>query len=177
MLTVTILIGSALTCSTSAIPKMSNLGTGCLWIACVLLLAPSASRATEESKPALLGRTMWSAFECGAFAEDSGERQEAQRLYSFGIEAGRQFLVAVRAGSVTKEELSSSVPVGVTLRLGGASDEFIIGRIFEGALHDAMDRIWYDSDDFTQSRPRSEELRKLAAEVLYRRGNCELVGR
>lgn len=156
---------------------MSYFRNGCLQIIYVLLLAAVDSSATEVSEPALLGRTMWSAFECGAFAENSGEQQEAQRLYSYGTEAGRQFLEAVRAGSVTKEALDSSVPVGVMLRLGGASDDFIIGRIFEGALHEAMDRIWYDSDDFTQSRPRSEELRKLAAEELYRGANCELMGR
>ncbi|MYD93795.1 MAG: hypothetical protein F4Y02_08900 [Chloroflexi bacterium] len=157
--------------------KMRKLVLGCSCIASFLLLfASTDSEATEISERALLGRTMWSAFECGAFGESSGQQQEAERLYSHGIGAGRQFLQAIRAGSPTEEELRQSTPVGVMLRLGGDSDDFIIGRIFEAALEEALAKVWYDADDMHRTNPRPETLRKLEAEASYGSSNCELMG-
>jgi hypothetical protein len=71
------------------------------------------------------------------------------------------------------------VPVGVLLRLGGPSKDFIIGRVYEGAAESGHDKIVSTDaaglpiQDPSQWRRGEEAI--LRAQHLYRTENCELL--
>ncbi len=66
-------------------------------------------------------------------AKAKDEPEEAQRLFEFGVDTGRGFVQAARDGEMSQEDFQQSVPLGVSMRLGGPSDDFMIGRIYESA--------------------------------------------
>ena len=71
----------------------------------------------------------------------SGGAKENERLFGIGLKAGRQFVEAVKNGQISPEAMRSEVPIGVTMYLAGPSVDFIIGRVFEGAMGDVYDDI------------------------------------
>jgi hypothetical protein len=121
---------------------------------------------------------MWSAFQCGTFAEMSGNEKEQARLFDVGLKAGRDFLDAVKTRQITPEVAKSEVPIGVSMLLGGPSTDFVIGRIFENALRDAYDDIVKMDNGFLLDSSKwvmDDELRKAKAQTRYLKGNCVLV--
>jgi hypothetical protein len=134
------------------------------------LLFTGSMALTAGAQSARDGRVMWSAFQCATFAELSGNTKEQERLFTIGVKAGRQFVEALQNGQISREALSSEVPIGVSMLLAGPSVDFIIGRIFENAMRDAYDNAVKDG-----TSRRDGELRKLEAEQKYLRGNCALI--
>tara|TARA_R110002167_G_scaffold366444_2_gene597244 strand:+ start:108391 stop:108867 length:477 start_codon:yes stop_codon:yes gene_type:complete len=109
----------------------------------IALMVTSAfsTKGLADDADARAARIMWSAFQCYSYADRAGLKEEAEGLFIVGYEAGQQFLSAARAGLITDKEASSNVPIIVTLLLGGPSDDFMIGRVFENAITDASDKI------------------------------------
>ena len=133
---------------------------------------------TAAAQSARNGRVMWSAFQCATFAELSGDTKEQERLFTAGVKAGRQFVEALQKGQISREAMSSEVPIGVTMLLAGPSVDFIIGRIFESAMGDAYDDIvkrkngmLLPVDDWV----RDDGLKKSIAQQKYSQGNCQLI--
>jgi hypothetical protein len=104
----------------------------------------TALNAVEEK--ALLGHIMWSAFQCSTYAELSGNlisenKSEQERLHLVGLNAGRTFLEAMKAGQISEQALREAVPINVLQRLEGPSNEFVIGKIYAAATGSARDEI------------------------------------
>jgi hypothetical protein len=140
-----------------------------------LLFSPVPSKAAEEK--ARLGRVVWSAFQCAAFAEMSGKKREHERLFEVAVKTGREFLEALKSGQISREAVNSEVPIGITIYLAGPSTDFILGRIFEAATGEAFDEIVKQDDDQTplQTWIQDEDLRTMKAITKYIRNNCVLI--
>ena len=110
--------------------------------AIVLSLACASITALNAAdEKALLGHIMWSAFQCSAFAELSENKNEQERLYLVGLNAGRTFLEAMKAGQISEQAVKDYVPISVLQRLEGPSNEFVIGKIYAAATGHAYDEI------------------------------------
>ena len=147
----------------------------------VLLIALGCSSllmAQEGGSSVNRARLMWSAFECGTFAELAEDQEEQQRLFLVGIEAGRSFLRDVQDETIQQSEYREA-PIGVLMLLGGPSIDFIIGRVFESAMGEAYDSVVKDDasgvemDDPGQWRRGESKAQR--GRLLYDQSNCELV--
>jgi hypothetical protein len=105
----------------------------------------------------------------------SGDGPEHERLFNAGYQAGTRLLA--RWEDMTEEERSEQ-PIAVLFRIGGPSNDFIIGRIFEAAVEDAHDRVVKRSDTgllMDTDQWRRGELAVRRAERVYRDANCALL--
>lgn len=142
----------------------------------LLTLLPQVALAAEEDAQA--ARFMWIAFECGTYAEMSGDRERQAALFERGMAAGRQFFSAVEAGTITEEEHRKHVPYVVPLLAAGPSVDFVLGRIFESAMNSAYDNV-VKKDLAGLPVPMERwsadaESKRSRAQLLYERGNCDL---
>jgi len=80
-----------------------------LLVAATLAACITVSNAVDEK--ALLGHIMWSAFECSALAELAENKSEQERLYLVGLNAGRTFLEAMKAGQISQQALNEQYPL------------------------------------------------------------------
>ncbi len=146
-------------------------------IAFAIAFSPQIALAAEEDAKAAM--VMWTAFECGTYAEMSGNSERQAALFERGMTAGRQFFAAIEAGTITEEEQQNNVPFIVRMLAAGPSIDFILGRIFENAMNSAFDDV-VKEDMAGMPLPMEEwlnddELEKSRAQVLYQRGNCDLL--
>lgn len=143
-------------------------------LAVAIASAPSQAQTTKQSPN--LGRLMWAAFVCSTYAELSHNQPEQKRLFTVGFDAGRRLL---DEWATLPEERQRNIPVGVLLRLGGPSVDFIIGRIFEGAADDAFDKVVKtDGSGRTITDPlkwAGDELKVVNAVNRYQHSNCALL--
>ena len=130
-----------------------------------LFWSPSLAQTSDAVDKARLARTVWSAFQCSTFAEMSGDKKEQARLFLVGLEAGRDFLEALKSGQISDDAMSKEVPVGVTLALQGPSPDFILGRIFENAVGALEISQWAKDDG----------LKKTKAQTEYGKHNCVFI--
>jgi len=101
-----------------------------------------ANAADEKAlEKALLGHIMWSAFQCSTYAELSDYKSEQERLHRVGLNAGRAFLEAKKAGQIPEQALREAVPINVLQRLEGPSNEAIIDTIYAAATGSARNYI------------------------------------
>lgn len=143
-------------------------------LACVLAALPAYAQSKAD-----LGRKSWSAFECSVLAELAGKRSEQERLFTVGLTSGREFIEALRNGEIQENDVRSSVPLLMLMRLGGPSTDFMIGRIYEAAVGTAYDDIVKKGDNGLElpieKWRMDDELKKMRADLLYLRGNCSLI--
>lgn len=140
-------------------------------VSLVLLLAAAAAPAQDSKSYARMGQATWSAFECSALAGHLKNSSEQQRLFAYGLAQGRDFIAAVRAGKVTREDLESGVPIGLLFLLEGPSADFMLGRIFESAMSHALDDVFKTADHFND-----DEIQQQLASTKFLTSNCRLVG-
>ena len=143
-------------------------------LAVAIASAPGRAQTTEQSPNP--GRLMWAAFVCSNYAELSHDEPEQERLFTVGYVAGRRLL---DEWPTLSEQRRRNIPVGVLLRLGGPSVDFIIGRIFAGAAEDAFDKVVKtDGSGRPITDPlkwAGEELKVVNAVNRYQRSNCALL--
>lgn len=142
-----------------------------------LVLLPSTSGASVEDAKA--ARVMWTAFECGTYAELSGEADRASELFATGLDAGRRFYAALEAGTMTDEELRQHAPMILGSLNAGPSVDFILGRVFQYAT-DAARADVSKEDQNGLPLPIEDwvfepELIATKADTLYSAGNCYLL--
>ncbi|AMN43365.1 hypothetical protein [Rhodoplanes sp. Z2-YC6860] len=138
-----------------------------LLVAATLAACTTVSNAADEK--ALLGHIMWSAFECSAYAELAEEKTEQERLYLVGLNAGRTFLEAMKAGQIPEQAVNEAVPINVLQRLKGPSNEMVIGKIHAAATGSARDEI------VKQKRSMWGSTQKQEARSTYANRNCILI--
>ncbi len=114
-----------------------------LLVAAALAASIAVSNAAENAadEKALAGHIMWSAFGCSAYAELAEEKTEQERLYLVGLNAGRTFLDAMKAGQIPEQVVNHYVPISVLQRLEGPSNEIVIGNIHAASTGSARDEI------------------------------------
>jgi hypothetical protein len=100
--------------------------------------------AAEENGTSFL---MWAAFRCSAFAQLSANQSEEARLFTVGLQAGREFLTAWQNGRVTDEDMHKRVPAIVIGLLKGPNPEFVLGRIFQEASDTASASVGNNSSN------------------------------
>jgi len=133
--------------------------------------------ASAENKPNI-AHVMWSAFSCAAYAEMSGNKQEQERLFKIGYDAGRAFVDGVKNKTITEAE-TKGAPIGVLMLMGGPTTDFIIGRIFESATADAYDKVVKEDSAglpiIDSSEWADDKLRVIRAKNKYQSSNCALI--
>lgn len=129
--------------------------------------------STNTSKEyAVMGRELWSAFQCSSWASIIGEGKEQERLFLFGYAQGEKFLAAAKAGKIENPDINQEVPIGVTMLVQGPTNDFILGRIFEGAQEESLDEVFKTGEEYN-----SVEMQKIVAGNKFRDGNCGLIGK
>jgi len=128
--------------------------------------------ARSSKEYAVMGRMTWSAFECSALASKIEDSVEAERLFLFGYEQGKEFLGALKAEKIKQEDISQEVPIGITMLLQGPSEEFILGRIHSFAEEEALDEVFKTGNEYN-----SDELQDVIARNEFQNSNCQLIGK
>jgi hypothetical protein len=141
--------------------------TKLLLAAAALAACVTGSHAADER--ALQGHVMWSAFECSAYAELAEEKTEQERLYLLGLNAGRTFVEAMKAGEIPEQAVNEAVPINVLQRLKGPSTEFVIGKIHAAATGSVRDEIARSKRSIWGSSLKQE------ARSAYSNRNCILI--
>lgn len=139
------------------------------WLTAILLTITTTAFGSEVH----LARASWSAFECSALARHMGDSDEVHRLFEYGFRAGKQFLEATEAGRIDNEAAQATVPVGFLWVSAGPTHDFIMGRVYERAVENAVEDVLAT----TQGLFPDESLRRLRAENGYSSRNCALLGR
>lgn len=121
---------------------------------------------------AIMGKQAFSAFQCSSWASKNDDQKEAERLFTFGYEQGKKFIGALGAQKIKQEDISSEVPIGVTMLLYGPSPDFMLGNIYSAAQEEALKDVFKTGDDFN-----ADEVQKIVAGNKFRDGNCQLIGK
>lgn len=139
---------------------------------------PATGAGAGAHEKSNLGRLTWSAFLCATYAELSGDGPEQKRLFDIGYEAGKEFLLGIRDGTISDADRQDA-PIGVIFLLGGPSDDFIIGRIFENAMGEAFDDVVKEDNAglpiLDPGNWADGELRVSRAQSKYQTSNCALI--
>ncbi|MCC6295962.1 MAG: hypothetical protein IT469_04570 [Pseudomonadales bacterium] len=108
----------------------------------------------------------------------SGNKKAQERLLEAGYNAGRAFIDGAKSKTIAEAEFREA-PLGVVMRLFGPTTDFIMGRIFEAAMDEAIDKVVKrDAEGFPildPSRWANNELKKVKAENQFHQSNCALI--
>ncbi|WP_375227890.1 hypothetical protein [Roseobacter sp. S98] len=137
----------------------------------VSMLLSSAANADVRD-----GFVTWASFECSHYAELAGRETEQNNHFERGYETAKRLLSELRTGAISKAEALEEFPIGLSMRLSGPSNDFIIGRVYEAATTNADDRV-IRRDDNGYPLPidqwiSNEELVMARANGLYLSSNC-----
>jgi hypothetical protein len=147
-----------------------------IFSAAIIATLPQLAIAAEEDAKA--ASIMWAAFKCGTYAEMSGDPERQIALFERGVAAGKQFFLAVEAGTITRDEHHKHVPLSVLGVAAGPSVDFVLGRSFESAMRSAFEDV-VKTDLAGMPLPMDKwtndnEVRQSKAQLLYSRSNCHL---
>lgn len=148
-----------------------------LLLVLTLIASATAGHAAEaDAKKAALMLSHWRRSTWSSMSNDS---ENTGRHFTAGLEAGKTFLAAVVAGTITKEEADNNVPFIVALTLQGPNEDFILGRLFESIQTDAYGRITKTGADGLPLGPAAyitdDELVSTLSQTQYNRSNCGLL--
>jgi hypothetical protein len=133
------------------------------------------AHAGGEMAKAELSRRMMSAFECSVYAGMANLKDEEKRLFELGLADGREFLRAVRTGAISQETLKTAVPLlGVQMLMSGPSEDFMLGRMYEGVAESAFNKI-YETPLDAIGRDAPSERDRSVAKVKFVNANCAFI--
>ena len=145
-------------------------------VVALMLLPTGGVFASPEN--ARLARVMWSAFQCSIFSSYANDEAETERLFYVGYDAGKAFFEALEAGEISDEEWRSEVPIGVSLRMGGPTVDFTLGRIYAAAAEDASDEVVKEDSSglmlAVEDWNLDDELQMSIGKIKYEESNCVL---
>lgn len=136
------------------------------------VLFASISVAETSRDYAIMARAAWSAFECSSLASKSGDAKEQERLFLFGYDQGKKFIVAVQTNKVKEQDLSREAPLIMLLLLQGPTADFMLGRVFEAAQESALKDVYKTGEVF-----HDDETQKANAKNKFWKLNCQLIGK
>jgi len=139
-----------------------------------MLITTFSSSAYATSTPGYetMGKAIWSAFECSALAEKSKNAKEQDRLFKYGYAQGLKFISTIQQNKDKREELFSETPTIMLLLLQGPTPDFMLGRVFEGAIESALKDVFKTNEQFN-----SGDVREIIARDKFRKKNCQLIGK
>lgn len=140
-------------------------------IIAIVLGYSSLATAQSSREYAEMGVAMWAGFECATFANVFEDKAEVERLFSFAYEQGKAFIAVMQAGKIDKQDVSSIVPSGVLMGLGGPTPDFMLGKIYTGAAEHAHEDMFAVNGELT-----TKEYQVMLAKSRYAKSNCALVG-
>jgi hypothetical protein len=117
-----------------------------------------------------MSRATWSAFECAALAATLKNQAEQSRLFLYGYQRGKEFIAAVQAGKVKREDTYTETPWIMTMLLEGPSADFMLGRIYSSAEDSALKDVLKVNGELTD-----EKLRESIARSKFTNQNCVLL--
>lgn len=133
----------------------------------------SVSTGTASSREyAVMGRELWSAFQCSSWASIFEDNSEQERLFLYGYSQGQKFLKAIEDNKIASEDFEEEVPVAVSLSLQGPTHEFILGQIFAFAQDQALEDVFTTNGDYNPA-----DIQKIIAQNEFTNSNCRLIGR
>ena len=138
----------------------------------IWLVFGKPSFAASSSEYADMGMAAWSAFECSALAGISKNTKEQELLFKYGYAQGLKFIEAIQAEKVEREDLSKGVPTMMLLLLQGPTPDFMLGRVFEGAVGSALEDVFKTDDRFN-----SDKIQEIIAKDKFWKQNCQLIGK
>jgi hypothetical protein len=119
-----------------------------------------------------MAKSVWSAFECSVLAEKINNSNEQERLFMFGYKQGLKFIDALKSKRIKDEDLSAEAPIMMILLLQGPTPDFMLGRVFEGALDSALNNVYRTGETLNSD----EEQQAIAKKEFWIR-NCAIVGK
>lgn len=148
-----------------------------IFIAQALVLSIGCAHANSnlgESR----GHLAINAFMCSVYAEMIDERNEQKRLFELGFKSAREYIDGLKSKAISEKTITD-IPLLFSLRLGGPSTDFMIGRIYEGTVSHTYDKVVKeDSSGFRITDPSqwaNDELKKIRAKNIYDNANCKLI--
>jgi len=145
-------------------------------IAALMVLPMPAMAAEADARKSV---EMLSHFQCFQWARMADDTGSLERHFNAAMDAGRIFLAAAEAGTITPGEANTIIPWSVGMSMSGPSHDFILGRMFEFITSDAHDDI---AKEDPSGMPRDiadwitdDELLRSYAETKYRSANCALL--
>ncbi len=121
---------------------------------------------------ALMGKELWSAWQCSTWASISKNTKDQERLFLLGYNRGKTFLDALDSNKIEQVDISEIIPTGILMRLEGPNHDFILGGIFSAAQDQALESVFG-----TDGKYNSRELQELVADSNYSKFNCQLIGK
>lgn len=141
-----------------------------------IVACTSAQAAEADAKKSVLMLSHW---QCSTWASMHDDTASVERHFTAGLDAGKVFLDAVVAGTITQEESFQTVPWIVGLSMQGPSPDFILGRLFESIQTDAYGRITKTGADGLPLGPADyitdDALVSTLSQTQYNRSNCGLL--
>lgn len=144
-----------------------------LFVASGSTYAQNTKLSAEKEALLLKARKAWSAFECSALATKIPDPAQQSRLFLYGLEEGRTFLKAAQENKFTRADASQIVPIGFLMVMEGPSHDFMLGRLWEMTVDDALKDIIKDRDG-TLLAP---EIVRIKASTKFSKENCAALGR
>jgi len=143
-----------------------------LLLIALLTTVPPAAEAQTSREFAEMGVAMWVGFECSALAAIFNDEAENARLFSYAYAEGQAFIAAMQAQKIDQEHISTVVPSGALMLLGGPTPDFVLGRIFEAAQENALKDMFAANGSLT-----TKEYQVMLAKSRYSHANCSILGR
>ena len=129
------------------------------------------AHAETSAEYAMMGKKIWPSFICAVAAGILKDEEATKRLFNVGYEGGKKFIEALRDNKVTREDVSSSVAVAVTLRLKGPNSDFMLGSIWDGASGSFYDEM----SEKCKLCISDDELKRMWVTNRYREMNCDFI--
>jgi len=139
----------------------------------------NAAHAESQAPTAQTGVMVWAAFQCSTYASLANNSSEKARLFTLGYESGKRFLEAIAAGKIAEADITKTVPIGITVRFGGPSADFVLGAIYANAEQEARDRVVKTDYNGLPLALKDwvidPEVQKIKAETQMQTRNCALL--
>lgn len=135
-----------------------------------LMLVPQERTPVNESL------AMMAHWRCQVWSGMAGDEESALAHSNQGYASGSRFVAAARSGQIDQTDLDATVPIYILFSLGGPSDDFVLGRLYEMTTQNAFDQIVTRNKDGVPLPPSDyvtdTEVQSVMAGELARSSNC-----
>lgn len=130
----------------------------------------------QERTPANESLAMMAHWRCQVWSGMARDEESALAHFNQGYASGSRFVAAARAGQIDPADFDNTVPIYISMSLGGPSDDFALGRLYEITTQNAYDQIVTRGKDGVPLHPSDyvmdTEVQSIIAGELVRSSNC-----
>ena len=102
-----------------------------------ILVSPANAESSLHAKEAQM---TWAAFRCATLASVVGSA-EYQRLFDIGRREGTKYIKAINEDATLEIKIYSDVPEVLRGKIGGISQDFDLGRLYEATSSGTVDNL------------------------------------